>query len=100
MRNLTKKDYTVTFSYPGYNDVTKNGSADSFGDADAVTVDATMGANEVLRGKTKYQLADAQKWYYNEYRGGRNAENYPHWDWACNYMCTLDFVGDYEEQNE
>lgn len=100
LRNLTKKDYTVTFSYPGYNDVTKNVSADSFGDADAVTVDATMGANEVLRGKTKYQLADAQKWYYNEYRGGRNAENYPHWDWACNYMCTLDFVGDYEEQNE
>ena len=22
------------------------------------------------------------------------------WDWACNYMCTMDFRGDWEEQNE
>lgn len=100
LRNLTIKDYTVTFSYPGYNDITKNVSADSFGEEGVVTMSVTMGADEVLRGLTKYQLADAPKWYYNEYRGGRNAENYPHWDWACNYMCTLEFVGDYEEQNE
>lgn len=100
LRNLTVKDYVVTISYPGYKDVTKNVGADLFGEEGVVTIDATMGAEEVLRGKTKYQLAEAQKWYYNEYRGGRNAENYPHWDWACNYMCTLDFVGDYEEQNE
>lgn len=100
LRNLTLKDYTVTFSYPGFKDVTKNVGVDAFGEEGVVMLEATMGADEVLRGKTKYQLAEAQKWYYNEYRGGRNAENYPHWDWACNYMCTLDFVGDYEEQNE
>lgn len=100
LRNLTLKDYIVTFSYPGYNEMTKNVSANSFDNEGVVIVDATLGATEVLRGKTKYQLADAQKWYYNEYRGGRNAERYPHWDWACNYMCTLDFVGDFEEQNE
>ena len=100
LRNLTVKDYTVTFSYAGFKDVTKTVKADEFGDEGVVTVSATMGAEEVLRGLTKYQLADAPKWYYNEYRGGRNAENYPHWDWACNYMCTLEFVGDYEEQNE
>lgn len=59
-----------------------------------------MGAAEILRGLTADDLRAADKWYYNEYRGGRNAENYPHWDWACNYMCALDFRGAWEEQNE
>lgn len=99
LRNLTLKDYTVTFSKEGYPDVTKNISIDDFVDGVA-TVEATLGAEEILRGLTKFNLMEAQKWYYNEYRGGRNAENYPHWDWACNYMCTLDFMGDFEEQNE
>ena len=53
-----------------------------------------------MRGLTLDDLKAAEKWYYNEYRGGRNAESYPHWDWACNYMCTMDFRGDWEEQNE
>ena len=59
-----------------------------------------MGGTEILRGLTLDDLKAAEKWYYNEYRGGRNAESYPHWDWACNYMCTMDFRGDWEEQNE
>lgn len=100
IRNLTLKDYTVTFSYPGYKDITKNVKIDAFDENGVVSVEAIMGADEVLRGLTKYQLADAPKWYYNEYRGGRNADDYPHWDWSTDYMCTLEFVGDYEEQNE
>jgi hypothetical protein len=59
-----------------------------------------MGSQELLRGLTADDLAAAEKWYYNEYRGGRNADAYPHWDWACNYMSTLDFRGAWEEQNE
>ena len=39
-------------------------------------------------------------WYYNEYRGGRNADAYPHWDWATDYMSALDFQGAWQEQNE
>ena len=37
---------------------------------------------------------------YNEYRGGRNADNYPQFDWSVDYMCTLDMIGNWEEQNE
>lgn len=99
IRNLILKDYTLTVSKEGYPDVTKNVSVDDFVDG-TVAVELTMGSSQILRGLTKFNLMDAPKWYYNEYRGGRNAENYPHWDWACNYMCTLEFVGDYEEQNE
>jgi len=45
-------------------------------------------------------LMNADKWLYNEYRGGRNADAYPHWDWSTNYLCSYDFRGNVEEQNE
>jgi hypothetical protein len=64
------------------------------------TIDLEMGSQELLRGLTAADLKTAEKWYYNEYRGGRNSDNYPHWDWACDYMCTLDFRGAWQEQNE
>lgn len=99
LRNLTLKDYTVTVQKEGYPDVDKQVKVDDFVDGVA-QLEISMGSAFILRGLTKSALMDAPKWYYNEYRGGRNAENYPHWDWACNYMCTLEFVGDYEEQNE
>jgi hypothetical protein len=59
-----------------------------------------MGSEELLRGMTADDLTAAGKWYFNEYRGGRNADAYPHWDWACDYMSTLDFWGAWQEQNE
>lgn len=96
---LGLKDYTLTVSKEGYTSVSRKVSVSDFVD-DVAYVTVTMGNPEILRGLTKDDLAHAEKWYYNEYRGGRNAENYPHWDWACNYMCTLDFRGDWEEQNE
>ena len=43
------------------------------------TTDVRMGGTEILRGLTIDDLKAAEKWYYNEYRGGRNAESYPHW---------------------
>lgn len=72
---------------------------DMFVDGTA-TLNVAMGSTELLRGLTKDDLISADKWFFNEYRGGRNADAYPHWDWACNYMCTLDFAGTWEEQNE
>lgn len=96
---LGLRDYELTVSKAGYTSVIRKISAADFVD-DVVNVNITLGNPEILRGLTKDDLAKAEKWYYNEYRGGRNAENYPHWDWACNYMCTLDFRGDWEEQNE
>ena len=97
--NLPLSDYTVTFAKDGFTSITKNVTIADFNDGIAVA-DARMGATEILRGLTAEDLQNAEKWYYNEYRGGRNSEQYPHWDWACDYMCTLDFRGDWEEQNE
>lgn len=100
IENLVEDDYTVTFSKANYVTVTKTvAEADFVGGM--VTVDATMGATEVLRGMTAEDLQAAPKWYYNEYRGGRNADDYPHFDWACNYMsAAFVFTGNWEEQNE
>lgn len=97
--NLPIKDYTVTFAKEGYTSVSRNLGMDMFVDGTA-TLNVAMGSTELLRGLTKDDLISADKWFFNEYRGGRNADAYPHWDWACNYMCTLDFAGTWEEQNE
>lgn len=99
LAGLILKEYELTVSKEGYNSVTRKISVEDFIDGTA-SVTVNMGNPDILRGLTKEDLMHAEKWYYNEYRGGRNAENYPHWDWACNYMCTLDFRGDWEEQNE
>ncbi|MEG1586894.1 MAG: carboxypeptidase regulatory-like domain-containing protein [Bacteroidales bacterium] len=99
IENLPLDNYTVTFTKTDYATVVRNITRDKFIDG-IVTIDLQMGAKELLPGKTIDDLRVADKWYYNEYRGGRNAENYPHWDWACNYMCALDFQGAWEEQNE
>lgn len=97
--NLPLDAYELTFTLKDYATVTKKIGRDAFENNEAV-VDVIMGSPEVLRGKTAYDLKDADKWYYSEYRGGGNAEAYPHWDWACDYMAALDFVGNWEEQNE
>ncbi|MDR0507894.1 MAG: carboxypeptidase-like regulatory domain-containing protein [Dysgonamonadaceae bacterium] len=99
IENLIVDDYTVTFTKAGYVTVVKTLKKDAFVN-DVAILDLAMGGTELLRGKTADALKSADKWYYNEYRGGRNADAYPHWDWACDYMCTLDFVGNWEEQNE
>ena len=97
--NLVVDNYTVTFSKANYTTVSRTVNKADFVNGTA-TVDVQMGGTELLRGKTIFDLATADKWYYNEYRGGRNADAYPHWDWACDYLCTLDFWGAWEEQNE
>ncbi|HEY0740221.1 MAG TPA: carboxypeptidase-like regulatory domain-containing protein [Chryseosolibacter sp.] len=99
IQNLIADNYTVTFTKPNYVSITRPVTTADFVNG-VVTLNVTMGSQEVLRGLTAIDLASAEKWYYNEYRGGRNADAYPHWDWACDYMATLNFVGAWEEQNE
>ncbi|KGE13688.1 carboxypeptidase-like regulatory domain-containing protein [Sphingobacterium deserti] len=97
--NLIENNYSISFTKGGYVSIAQAISATDFVDG-VVTIDVQMGGQELLRGLTATDLQKAEKWYYNEYRGGRNADAYPHWDWACNYMSTLNFRGAWQEQNE
>lgn len=97
--NLALSDYTVTFAKEGYPTETLQVEISDFVNEIAV-VNIEIGGGALIGDLTAFDLRTADKWYYNEYRGGRNAEMYPHWDWACDYMCSLDFRGQWEEQNE
>lgn len=97
--NLIEDNYSLSFIKEGYVTVTRNISINDFKDG-IVNVNVRLGGTELLPGLTADDLQNADKWYYNEYRGGRNADEYPHWDWSTNYMSTLDFKGTWQEQNE
>lgn len=99
IEDLVKGTYTVTFTKTDYVTITKTVKESDFVDGVA-TLDLRMGGVELLRGLTAEDLATADKWYYNEYRGGRNGDAYPHWDWSGDYMCALDLRGAWDEQNE
>lgn len=99
IEDLIETNYTLILSKEGYKTVEQEILISDFDNGIAIA-DVRMGSKELLRGLTAEQLKNADKWYFNEYRGGRNADSYPHWDWACNYMSTLDFNGAWEEQNE
>lgn len=83
--NLIENSYNVSFTKAGYVTIVRTISPADFVDG-VVTLNIQMGSEELLPGLTAVDLQGAEKWYYNEYRGGRNADAYPHWDWACNYM--------------
>ena len=101
--NLTISDYELLFAAAGYPEVKKNVKSDAF--ASDLTVsfgDVKLGAADILRGLTLDQVKEkADVWHYNEYRGGKNGDDYPHFDWSSDYMGTLtSFWGSWEEQNE
>lgn len=99
IKNLPINDYNVTFEKANYAIVTRSVTQSNFVN-NVVTLAVRMGGAELLPGLIVEDLANADKWYYNEYRGGRNGDSYPHWDWSTDYMCTLDFQGAWDEQNE
>lgn len=97
--SLIVDNYSITFSKTNYVAVSRDIKKDQFVDKVA-TLDIRLGGVEVLPGLTADDLKEADKWLYNEYRGGRNGDSYPHWDWSTDYMCTLSFWGNMEEQSE
>lgn len=97
--SLIVDNYSITFSKNNYVAVSRDIKKAQFIDKIA-TLDIRLGGVEVLPGLTADDLKEADKWLYNEYRGGRNGDSYPHWDWSTDYMCTLSFWGNMEEQNE
>ncbi len=100
INGLALSEYTLTISKADYATVTKKILIDDFVDG-VFTFDARIGGVELLRGLTAEDLRQAPRWYNNEYKGGRNADAYPMFDWACNYMGSFStWSGDYEEQNE
>lgn len=100
IKGLALRDYTLTIVKDGFPTISANIAVSSFVDGVA-TFDARMGSPELLRGITLEDLKVAPRWYSNEYKGGRNADAYPMFDWACDYMGSIPtWTGDFEEQNE
>ncbi len=100
--DLTIDNYTLVFTRTGCVDVTREVTAEQFTGNYVVTLDdVRMGGKELLPGATAEDLADVDVWHYNEYRGGKNADDYPHFDWSSDYMGTFtSWYGWWEEQNE
>ena len=97
---LALRDYTLTIIKEGYPTMNTKIALSDFNDG-VVVFDARFGSVELLRGITVEDLRQAPKWYNNEFKGGRNADAYPMFDWACDYMGSIStWTGDYEEQNE
>lgn len=99
IENLPLDAYTITFESDGYESISRTIGIDGFIDGTA-TIDVVMGGRQILPHKTLDDLESCDHWFYNEYRGGRNAESYPHFDWSTDFMATMDFYGTWEEQNE
>ncbi len=100
LTDLLIQDYTLTIKTAGNDDVTMSVASSAFVDNVAETGDIIVGAKVLLPGLTVNELRNADKWYYNEYRGGRNADDYPHFDWSTDYLCAFDFHGNWGEGNE
>lgn len=100
--DLTIDDYTLLFTMAGCVDVEKEVSKEQFTGDFVVTVeDVRMGAKEILPGATAEDLKLVDTWHYNEYRGGKNGDDYPHFDWSTDFMGTFtSWYGWWEEQNE
>ncbi len=101
---LQLKSYGLIFQAQGCVDVEKTVSADMFTSASGYVCeleDVMMGAREILPGATADMLSLVDVWHYNEYRGGKNGDDYPHFDWSTDFMGTLtSWYGWWEEQNE
>ncbi len=103
-QGLTLQDYTLLFQANDCVDIEKKVTADQFkAEANYVVEleNVTMGAKEILPGATASMLSMVDVWHYNEYRGGKNGDDYPHFDWSSDYMGTFtSWYGWWEEQNE
>ena len=101
IENLTVREYTLSVCAEGYiaSSITVS-EADFDNEETTATVSVTLYKTVLLPGLTLADLQNADIWYYNEYKGGRNGDNYPMFDWSSDYMATLDFRGAWAEQNE
>lgn len=101
-KELTIDNYELLYQKEGCVDVTKTVTADMFtGDYIVDLGDVRIGGKEILRGATLEDILKFDVWHYNEYRGGKNGDDYPHFDWSSDYMGTFtSWYGWWEEQNE
>lgn len=101
IERLAPGDYDVNFSAEGVKTVSVSISRPMFdNDEITVTLDPVyLGGQELLRGLSAQELKYADKWYYNEYRGGKKNGG-KQLDWSVVYLSTLKFVGQWVNQNE
>jgi len=96
---LTASDYSVKFEADGVKTITKNITKSMFSEGSVVIESVLMGGPDLLRGLSVEELKDADKWFYNEYRGGKGNGG-AELDWSTVYMSTLKYVGAWQNQNE
>lgn len=74
--NLTIQDYTITISADEYVSITMAVTEAMFDNEEQVAEveDVVLTKTQLLPGLTLNDLQKADKWYYNEYRGGSNGE--------------------------
>ncbi len=105
--DLILDNYKLVFTAKDCPTIEKTVAKTDFKAADNYVVtmeNINMSALEVLPSLTLSQLeAAAQDWSYNEFRGGRNGDDYPHFDWSTDFFyCYVgnSHIGWLEEQNE
>ena len=102
IENLIADEYIVRFTAEGVKSIDVKVMPYEFIGDELVNAEIPavyMGGNELLPGLTAQDLQYADKWYYNEYRGGKgNGGGVV--DWSTVYMSTWKFVGAWENQNE
>lgn len=98
--NLTLKEYTLTVSADGYISSAKTITEDMFDEDAVATLNVTIYKTALLPGLTLDDLKKADKWYYNEYRGGNGGTEYPRWDWSTAFMASLNYRGAWQEIGE
>lgn len=99
--NLILDDYTLSISTTkeGYVPKTMKIKVDDFVDEVCDLGDIAIGAKEILPGMTIDDLLKLDNWYANEYRGGKGNGGGEK-DWSTVFLSTLDFRGNWENQNE
>lgn len=99
--NMVVQDYAMSVTHSERLSVNKSISADMFTEGQegkmSVSLDITMFSSALLPGLSIDDLKNADKWYYNEYRGGNQGG--PN-DWSVAYMSVLDFHGAWQNQGE
>ena len=102
LEGLTIKDYTITYTAADGTVYNRDIPVDAFVDGVATAPDVRLGGDVILPGypnPMRFQdLADAQIWYSNDWRGHNGSMD--GYNWTCGYMSIWQSYGHYRYESE